>query len=62
MKNFEDFVDYGYTREMENNLDNVACGIMPKQLAEECDNIITNSIKNVVEKEKKRDGSLDILN
>ena len=35
MKNFEDFVDYGYTREMENNLDNVACGIIsPKQLAE----------------------------
>lgn len=54
MKNFEDFVDYGYTREMENNLDNVACGIIsPKQLAEECDNIITNSINNVVEKEKE---------
>jgi DNA topoisomerase-1 len=53
MKSFEEFVDYGYTREMENNLDNVACGkTTPQQLSQECDNIITHNINIVVEREK----------
>jgi DNA topoisomerase-1 len=64
MKNFETFVDYGYTREMENNLDNVALGnIKSETLCIDCDRAILDNIKNVVEiegKEGKKSGHIKL--
>lgn len=64
MKNFETFVDYGYTREMENNLDNVALGnIKSETLCIDCDRVILDNIKNVVDiegKEGKKSGHIKL--
>jgi len=64
MKNFEEFVDYGYTRDMETNLDKIALGtITPEHLSCECDKLITENISNVVEREKeerKKSGHIKI--